>query len=157
MMHNCKNLSAGIQFVNHRGDPNRGPHCRVTTRGDELYLHKDALSVVFDVIDNELEWPLIITALQFQEHTDKDRGVFHGVDVEMGGEDLKFVHSVWRSEEDTGVLPRVHVKDPTRPTHVLRQKLCVGNRAYSLVLSGGVMAHAILQQTFDLASLYKSC
>ena len=75
------------------------------------------------------------------------------VDMVMECEDLKFVHSVWRSGRETlvGVLPRVHLKDDKTGQYTYHGWNRVWwNGAYSLLLSGGVMAHnAVLQQTFN--------
>ena len=72
--------------------------------------------VVFDVVDNELEWPPVhYGTTNPQNIKTRTEGVFLlEVDVEIECEDLKFVHSVWRSGRESlvGVLPRVHVKDP---------------------------------------------
>ena len=111
--------------------------------------------VVFDVLDDEGEWPPIhygSTNPQFIKT--RTEGVFlMDVDMVMECEDLKFVHSVWRSGRETlvGVLPRVHLKDDKTGQYTYHGWNRVWwNGAYSLLLSGGVMAHnAVLQQTFN--------
>jgi hypothetical protein len=111
--------------------------------------------VVFDVIDAELEWPPIHYGSTNPKYIKtRTEGIFlMEVDMEMRCEDLSFVHSVWRSGRESlvGVLPRVHVKDPVTAQYTYHSWHHVWwNRVYSLVLSGGVMAHnAVLQQTFN--------
>ena len=65
---------------------------------------------------------------EFQEHTDKDRGVFlMEVDVEMECEDL-IRANVWRSGRETlvGVLPRVHEGPRLGNTRITAGTMCGG-------------------------------
>ena len=105
--------------------------------------------VVFDILDSESEWPPV-------HYGSKNLAVrTEGVlllesDVLMECDDLKFVHSVWRSGRETlvGVLPRVHMKWNNAQYTYHGWNRVWWNGFYSLMLSGAVMTHNdILQST----------
>jgi hypothetical protein len=113
-------------------------------------------TVVFDELSPNIGWPLVHYASSLPVRT--EAVMLMEADVSMACDDLKFTHSVWRGGRETlvGVLPRVHVKWPTaeKGSAAPAQYTYHGwervwwNSAYSLMLTGAVMAHTeLLQQT----------